>query len=299
MNRNRIIGLGLVAAVLVLGALYSASRRGGGAAQQQALEPKVAIPVAKKDLPPGTVLTEDVWDTTSTLVPQSEVAKKYADAQLDTKKFAGGTASTLITKGSPFTEQNTKKAPEMVSQKITAGYVGVTLAAPEKPSLYDLKFLNPDDRVDVVGVTFDAQGNWTTSTPLAANVRVLAIDSVMDIYKEKARRAEITQEINDLKAKKANAVPPMTAEMAKGVDDQIAADELKLDPKIEHPSVTVEVTPQQAQTLALWRTASLNATLKIALHRQPDAMSAVFAEEQMVAPGTPGAPGMTGATICS
>jgi Flp pilus assembly protein CpaB len=299
MNRNRLIAIGAVAAVLILLAVISAARRGNGPQAPQVAENQVHVLVAAKDIPPNTVITDDMVDKTSKVVPQSQFDKDYATALTELKKFVSGTATTAIAKGSPFTAANTKPAPEFVSQKIQAGYVGVTLAAPEKPSLYDLKFLIPDDRVDVVGVTFDAQGNWSTSTPLASNVRVLAVDSVMDIYKERARQADLDKKIDDLNTKRANAVPAMTPEQSKATDDQIAALKLEKDPKIEHPSVTVEVTPQQAQVLALWRTASTNATLKIALHRQPDATSAVFAEEQMVttgAPGAPGAPGMAGAT---
>ncbi|MBI5834800.1 MAG: Flp pilus assembly protein CpaB [Armatimonadetes bacterium] len=285
MNR-RVLAIGVVAVVLIAIALISAMGRGR---QQQAQQKKVdevpdqRVVVAVVDIRPGKKIEPEMLDANK-LVTATEKAEKYAGAVLDPAKIVGGTANVAIAKDAPIRVDQITAPPDSVSQKVSAGYVAITVAAPEKPSLYDLKFLKPDDHVDVMGVTYDDKGNWTTSTPLAASVRVLAVDVVWDKFKEEMRRKRVEAEIAQLqkeRQEKANAPGDAT----KNLDEAIKAKREELDPKFENPSVTVEVTPSIAQLLALWRT-SPRTTLKIALHRQEDAAGVIMGAEALAAPAS-------------
>ena len=295
MNRRVPIIAGVLMVIFIGIALGSAAlgRRNTKKAAAKG-EEKDKILVAAGDIPPGQVITDAMVGVKE--VPKAEAAKApYTDAIKEKAALVGGTTLVAIAKEDVFTKGNTKPAPDAISQKVTPGYVAVTLPAPEKPSLYDLNFLQPEDRVDVFGVTFDERGGNTTSTPLALNARVLAVDKVFDKSREEQRRKAVQAQIDDMKAQKQKklAQPGNPPGWEKSYDDQVTALQGQLDPKVENPSVTVEVTNKQAQALALWRSSAIT-TLKIALHRQPDANNVIFTESPL-SPTNPEAAGGAGA----
>ena len=287
---NRRVLLVVVGVVGVICLIVGVNRIFGGGAARQAEQKKVQeqpdqrVVVAVVDIPPGRKIEPEMLDVTK-LVTASEKAEKYAGALLDPEKIVGGETLAAIAKDTPIKASQLKPPPDSVSQKVNSGYVAITVAAPEKPSLYDLKFLKPDDHVDVMGVTYDDKGSWTTSTPLVTDARVLAVDVVWDKFKEEMRRKRVLADIDALQKQKQEkmAAPGATPDATKAIDEEIKAKREELDPKYENPSVTVEVTPEKAQLLALWRT-SPRTTLKVALHSPTDAAGTILGAETLAAP---------------
>lgn len=287
--RPLMIGFLVVAIVTLLTLAILRGRRAAPPPDQQQQVQTFPIPVAKVDLPQGQQITEDSIEMKD--MTQEEVDALPPDALHAKEAILGGTTAVAIPAGSPFTPSMFVPLPTGVSDKVEAGYVAVTIPAPETPSLYDLKFLKPDDRVDVFGVQNDDQKTRVTSVRLATNVRVLAVDTVYDTFVEERRRAEIQAKIDQLKAERDAALkatpPPQQEQIDTQYNKPIEQLEAELDPKIENPSVTLELTHDQAQKIALWRQTS---PIQLALHRREDAETAIFDPGMMALP-TPGTVG--------
>ncbi len=253
--------------------------KGGKGAKRPGEEKQVAtksILVAKTAVAQGQKLDADVIESKS--LPEDQYAKEVpADAFTDAKLLVGGTAKVALAPGDYFTPNNVLAAPSQLSQKIEPGFVGVTIPAPPAPSLYDLAFLNPDDRVDVFGVSADAATKDTVTVRLAGNVRLLARDDIISMEQHEAWVKEQEAKIAQLQAdrqKAASGTPPASADTLKAsYDDPIAAIKEDLAKKPENPSITLEVTPAQSQAIALWRQ---TADISIALHREEDAQQIIF-----------------------
>lgn len=285
----------LVAILLLL--FFGLRGRGGavpgiGQKQEVKAQPLRSVTVAKAALPRGKEVGLD--DIKSKQVTEEEFARLPKDAITDEKLIVGGTTSAAVAADETFTPANLTAAPQQLSQKIEPGMVAVTIPAPPQPSLYDLKFLSPGDRVDVMGISGQQQGE-TVSVKVANNVRVLAVDTIKSAEQEKKRIADINKDIKslqDAKAAKMKETPPPSGEILKSnYDDPIAAKEKEKNPEIKNPSVTVEVTAQQAQVIALWRK---SADLVVALHREEDATQVMFDSGTAAMPTAGGAPGMAG-----
>ncbi|NUQ01587.1 MAG: Flp pilus assembly protein CpaB, partial [Armatimonadetes bacterium] len=287
MNVRRLLIpiIGVVMVVLLVLGLRGPKR--GPSAAQKAQQQVVTKPIARAAavIAQGAEIGQGGIETAN--MTDEQIAKEVpSDAINDPNLLIGATAKVPIAPGDYFTPANIEPAPAKLSQKVEPGFLGITIPAPEVPSLYDLAFLKPGDRVDVFGVSGGPQSQEeTVSVRLASNVRILAVDTVMSEEKEKKRIADINAEIEKIKADKQKAMsatPPPTAEALKGFDDQIAALQEQLDVKPENPSVTLEVTPAQSQSIALWRK---SATINLALHREEDAQQIIFDQSMAMVPG--------------
>ncbi|MBI2301412.1 MAG: Flp pilus assembly protein CpaB [Armatimonadetes bacterium] len=269
-----IVALAVLIIALVAFA-FLRNRQGQQKQQQQAQQiPTTPIPVAGHDIPQGQQVTDQ--DVQILQKKQEEVAELPQDAMKDPQEFLGGQALVTIAKGGYFTKTNILPPPATVAGKVETGYVGLVVRTPEAPSLYDLKFLEPDQRVDVFGIQADQQAKNVSSIRLASNVRILAVNKVFDNFKEQQRVKKLRAEIDALKEEKQRLLKqpgaPPSAETLKAKDDEIAKKEAEIDPVYKDPSVTLEVTYDQAQKIALWKQA---AKLDLALHREVDADTAI------------------------
>lgn len=306
MNRQRMAMLMLAGGLVIV--LLALMARNRGPKNPQVKEPDFPVTFAKADIAIGQVIADELVELRP--MTRTDFTAKFKDIPWDDraeqqKEFVGGTALIPIKKGQPILIGSFKRPPESVSKKVTPGYVAVTLPAPDKPSLYDLEFLTPEDRVDVFGATSDETGAHATSTLLAARVRLLAVDRTWDKNKraqeEKAIQADIAKATARMNAAATAGAAQEPAR--KAAEDEIKAKNEQLHPKFEHPSITVEVTSAQAQLLNLWK-ANDKASFKVALHRQQDPNEVLFAEENLATPravtvAAGEGPGRAGAAVLS
>lgn len=274
----RPIAIGILAVMIVVLVGWALMRGRQSPRQQQGQQQQVQttpVIVASHDIAQGQQLTND--DVITKPMTDEELKALPTDVLMTADGVLGGLAAYAISGQGFFTSGNVIPAPAGVSEKVETGYLAVTIAAPDAPSLYDLKFIDPDDRVDVFGVQADQTGLQTNSVRLATNVRLLAVDTVYDKFKEQQRREKLQQEIQKLKNERESYLkttpPPQPEAVKQRYDDPIAELAKQIDPVIEHPSVTLEVTYAQSQKIALWQK---TASIQIALHRRPDADTAIF-----------------------
>ncbi len=301
MNVRRLmiplLGIALVAFLIMGLRGCQGAGVGGKAPKEEAKKamPTKAVTIAKVAVPRGRKIGME--DVETKMVTDDDFARFPKDAIADANLIVGGTATLPIGAGEAFTPANLEVAPQQMSQKIEPGMVAVTIPAPTQPSLYDLKFLSPDDRVDVFGISGDQHGGETVSVKVSNNVRVLAVDTVISKEKEAKRKADIEKKIKELeeqKAAKMKDTPPPSAEVLKAsYDDPIADLRKRLEPEIKNPSVTVEVSAAQAQVIALWRKTS---ELVVALHREEDAQQVLFDTGAPAVPAIGGQPGLASPT---
>jgi len=301
MNFRRLLvpiaGIGLLGFVV----LFVLSSRNNTAATPQVEEPKTPVVVAKFAIPQGGEITFDALETKQFTKAELD-STVPVDALRDGDKLVGGTARVAIAAGDFFTPTNTAPLPTEFSGMIDAGQVAVTFHAPPEPSLYDLRFLNPGDYVDVFGVHVDQGTGDTVSVRLASNVKLLAVDKVKSQAEEEYRKEKLRQEVaalnQQLQAKQAQTTPPPSTEELDGLRKQIADTQAKIEPEVEEEqqSLTIQVTPAQSQKIALWRQ---SADITVALHREGDDPETVIFEGAMASvdglpTGQPGAPLVAG-----
>lgn len=293
MRLALVVILGVVVLGLAGTAIYRAVVKGRVPDEPPAPVAMVEFPVANRAILPGETIRSEDLRTES--IPEPEVASRVpADAARKGDPVAGGTATTAIADGAFFVRGSFTPPPESLSHKVEPGYVALTIQVPPTPSLYDLKFLQPDDRVDVFGVKKGENETQTTTVLLAPNVRLLAVDDIYDKYKREQEVAAAKAEIARLQQEKANAQAGglATTDQLTAFDEQIAAQQAIIDHVVENPSITVELTPEQSTYVALWRN---EGDLEVALHRTEDAASILFADNAalatpsaMAAAATPG-----------
>ncbi|MCC7490868.1 MAG: hypothetical protein IT204_00895 [Fimbriimonadaceae bacterium] len=296
MNVRRLMVPVLAITMFVLIFLYFRGPGGGGGKADDKAKPpptKKATVAARAIAQGGRVGLDDIKEED---IPEADFANRVpAEAYTDTKFIIGGQARVALAPGDAFTPTNIDPPPQQASQSVQPGFVAVTIAAPPQPSLYDLSFLKPDDRVDAFGVNFDQNAGQSVSVRLASNVRVVAVDKILSQQQEDKRKADLQKEIKakqDERAAEASKTPPPTADALKTrFDDPIAKLQEQLEPKIENPSVTIEVTPAQAQYLTLWRK---TAEIQLALHRAEDAQQIIFDNAQAYLAGAGGEAGGPG-----
>jgi len=298
MNIRKLLVPVAVIGLLGFSLMFFLTGQKNKAAQQPVQEKTTPVVVAKLAVPQGAEITMDALDTKQ--FTDAEMANVPTDALLESEKLVGGRARVAIAAGEFFTPTNTDPLPAQFSGMIEPGFVAVTFPAPPEPSLYDLHFLNPDDRVDVFGVYLDQGTGDTVSVRLASNVRLLAVDKVKSQAEEEARKRKLGEEIKQLEAqltaRRAQTTPPPSQEELDGMQKAIDAKKLEINPVIpeEERSLTVEVTTAQSQKIALWRQ---SADITVALHRESDAEQVIFGDVASLdglPVGEPGAPVATG-----
>ena len=211
----------LVAAVLVFAAL----NRGGEGGTSSAV--KVSVVVASQDIPAGTRLTAE----------KLKVAAMEPDAQLqgtvaDVPALLGRVTRYPIATGEQITLTKIgleEKNKEGLSFIIPAGQRAMAVSVTQVTSVGGL--LLPGDKVDVIVVFNANQGASERAVTLFQNIEVLAV-------------AQVAQE----------PVPPPQSTQegeATGGQQPLAQRPQDAQPQPEATTVTLALTPDQAQLLAL------------------------------------------------
>lgn len=294
MNWKRLLLPVSLVGVVVFGLLALLGGPGNKAAQQPVQEKTTPVAVAKVDIPQGAEIGIDMLEMKP--LTDAELQNVPEDAVRERDPLVGGRAKVLIPKGDFLTPTNTELLSKQFSGGIEPGFVAVTFPAPPKPSLYDLKFLNPDDRVDVFGVYLDQGTGDTVSVRLASNVRLLAVDKIKSQAEEELRKKKLQEQIDaataQLTAARNRTTPPPTTDELDGYQKQIDALNAQMNPEIpeEEQSLTVEVTPAQSQKIAMWRQ---SADVTVALHRENDAAEMIYGNVASLEGLPAGEPGTT------
>lgn len=209
----------LVAAVLVFAAL----NRGGNEGATSAA--KVNVVVAGRDIPAGTRLTEETL----------KIAGVEPDALLqgtvaDTAALVGRVTRYPVATGEQITlakiglQGETKEGLSFI---IPAGKRALAVAVTQVSSVGGL--LLPGDRVDVIAVFNATDVGSERAVTLFQNIEVLAV-------------AQVAQE----------PVPPPSTEEGEAAGDQPLAQRPQgAEPQPEATTVTLALTPEQAQLLAV------------------------------------------------
>ena len=130
------IVLAIVAGLMGLGFVVSKVRASGGGAP-------VDVPVARRDIEPGTVVTTDM--VSSTRIPEGYKVPGTLDGP---KQVVGSRAMRLICKGEPFTAASMSgKGNDALASRLPADLRAYSLLLTHGSSASDIR---PGDRVDVI-----------------------------------------------------------------------------------------------------------------------------------------------------
>ncbi len=215
---------GLIAAILVFAAL----NRDGGGDSMSAPAAAVNVIVASQDIPAGTRITGGML-TTASVTPEMRLQGSYTDVA----PLVGFVARYPIVAGEQITLSKIGlkgDEKEGLSYVIPAGHRAIALSVTQVSSVGGL--LLPGDRVDVIAVF--SEGQAADSAPRAVtilqNVEVLAVE-------------QVAEEL---------APPPAdTKEEAETAGSALAQRPVDVKPQPDATTVTLALTPDQAQLLAL------------------------------------------------
>ncbi|MBI2301414.1 MAG: hypothetical protein HYU66_21115 [Armatimonadetes bacterium] len=217
--------------------------------------PTVPVALAAHDIPVGKQVTHE--DIEVVQKQQAELAELPADTLREPWDFLGGRAVAPIAKGGCFTRANLKPPPRILAEKVAKGFVAMELPRSDPRSVTGLRLIDLDDRVDVLGVRADAaSASGAGSTKLAENVRLVAINRILDRFKEVERLKQLDRAIAEKKAGKeryqkgAAAPDPLALRV---MDAEIAKLQEDMDPFYKQPFITLEVTAEQARKIAEYR----------------------------------------------
>ncbi|HEU4758365.1 MAG TPA: Flp pilus assembly protein CpaB [Dehalococcoidia bacterium] len=220
------VGSGLVAAILVFVALAS----GGGGGDSTPADTTFAAVVAQQDIGAGAKISADMVKVVQ--VPQAYLV---SGAFSEVQPILGETARYPIASGEQVTRirVGAQAREDILAFVVPKGMRALSVSVDETTGVGGL--LHPGDRVDVVAVFTDSGANsdLTEVNTVLQNVEVLAV----------AQKAQAPVPPADT-GSAGSAQSPLASEATSGQPPK------DLDPQPDARTVTLAITPDQAQLLA-------------------------------------------------
>ena len=261
------LALGVITAIL-LAVILSGDDGGGDASTARDVPTTRIAVVAKQDIPAHTRLTREVLD-----VKTFDISEVDSDAFTSVSQILNRVTATDVKAGAPI-------VPALVSATVGEG---LTFAVSEGMRAISVSVsevviaggnLAPGNRVDILGVVDVGAGGTIPAGDVSSFISQLTgIPGTGPVNAPEGSRLTFTLLQNVRVLAVAQTLPPETKAPSSGTnqDTKTFADTAAAAPNPKAGTVTLEVTPQQAQIMA---TADLTATLRLAVRAFGDASPA-------------------------